>query len=222
MKKLLFTVALLASCGTDNTSDLDIVGGQRAPYKSWYGFTGGCGSTLIAPRWAISAAHCGNPKQVTFGLYKKGDPNNGGKPKETIGVKRVVKHPKWDLALLELKRPSKFKPIHFYGDAYLEDKARLAVFGFGNAEYQGSGPEYLQGAIFKFNKRATQGARESIIRAENRTKSAVCHGDSGGPVIYQNGLVATVTFTEGKCSIYGLMGFTKIDIEWVKRYVKEY
>ena len=36
MKKLLLASALLIGCGTEQTSDLNIVGGQRAPYKQYY------------------------------------------------------------------------------------------------------------------------------------------------------------------------------------------
>ena len=48
---------------------------------------------------------------------------------------------------------------------------------------------------------------------------SVCHGDSGGPLIHQGRLLATITFTEGKCSVKGLMGFTRLDYEWVRKYV---
>jgi hypothetical protein len=58
MKKLIIASLLLASCGTEQTSDLDIVGGQKV-YKPWYGRVGGCGSTLLKvdnsgkSKWAI-------------------------------------------------------------------------------------------------------------------------------------------------------------------------
>lgn len=215
MKKLLLASVLLASCGTEQASDLDIVNGQRAPYKRYFAKVGGCGSSLIAPRWLVSAKHCGTPGKATIGLWKKGV-GNGGKPKEEIKITEVIKHPSRDLQLLKLERRSKFRPVPLYREGLITGD-RLNVFGFGNTEYKGSSPEYLQGAVFSYTG---EGAREGIIRANNRPYQAVCHGDSGSPVIFQGQLVATVTFTEGKCSVKGSMGFTRLDMNWIRRHVK--
>jgi len=215
VKKLLIASALLASCGTEQTSDLDIVGGQRAPYKRYFARVGGCGSALIHPKFLVSASHCGNPSKATIGFWKKG-PGNGGKPKEEINIVEVIKHPSRDLQLLKLERRSKFRPVPLYRDGLITGD-RLAVFGFGNTEYKGSSPEYLQGAVFSYTG---DGAREGIIRANNRPYQAVCHGDSGSPVIFRGELVATVTFTEGRCSVKGSMGFTRLDLEWIRQHIK--
>lgn len=216
MKKLLLASTCLFGCGTEQASDLDIVGGQKV-YRSYYGKAGGCGSTLIHKRWAISAKHCGNPTKAIFGLYRRNDPDNGGRPKDEVRITNIIKHPSWDLQLLKLERKVKFTPIRLH-DGLLEDKQRLAAFGFGNTiGGESSAPEYLQGAVFFYDG---DGAREGIIRASNRPNAAVCHGDSGGPLVADGKLVATVTFTEGKCSIYGSMGFTRLDYDWIRRHVK--
>lgn len=220
MKKYKLILALLLTgCGTEQSSDLDIVGGQKT-YKAWYGRIGGCGSTLIKPRWAISAAHCfgqNTPREVRFGLYRRKD-GNGGKPMDVVPVKRIIKHPSWDLALIELKRASKMKPKAF-GNVNLKDGAKLNTFGFGQTSGGGSAPEYLLGTVLRFNAKATDNARPQIIRAGAPGK-AVCFGDSGGPLIYNGKLIATTTFTVGKCQPGGLMGFTRIDVPWVKRFTK--
>jgi secreted trypsin-like serine protease len=218
MKRLILAAMLITGCGTETTSDLDIVGGQRV-YRSWYGRVGGCGSTLIHKRWAISAAHCfgKTPKEVRFGLYKRSDPNNGGKPMDVVPVKRVIKHPSWDLALIELKRDSKMKPKSF-ANITPQDDSKLQVFGFGNASYGSGAPEYLQGTVLRFNAKASNNARPQILRAGAPNK-ATCHGDSGGPLMYQGRLIATATFTVGKCQPGGLMGFTRVDVDWVRKYL---
>jgi hypothetical protein len=230
MRKFLLLALLTVGCGGGDKSDLDIVGGFRT-YQPWYGKVGGCGSSLIAPRWLVSAAHCGNPKEVTLGLFDRQDPKNGGKPFEKIAVKRVVKHPSWDLQLIELKRASKFKPIKIHEGRDPPDGYRLQTYGFGNTAWQSGAPRFLQGTVFVFNKSATDKARRQIIRAGERGK-AVCHGDSGGPLVYnvissdsQNtkvipSLIATTTFTVDKCRAGGLMGFTRIDIGWIKNIIK--
>lgn len=222
MKKfILMASALLASCGSEYNSDLDIVGGQRAPYKAFYAKAGGCGASLIGEkrRWLISARHCGDPQKATIGLWKK-SPGNGGKFKEEIKIVKIVKHPDWDLQLLKLARPSKATPITLSTHS-IEDGAKLSAFGFGNTSFGGNGPDQLKGAVFFYNERATQRARPGIIRASNRPNAAVCHGDSGGPLVYNGRLLATITFTEGKCSVNGLMGFTRIDFNWVSDIINE-
>ena len=215
MKKLLLASTLLLGCGTEQASNLDIVGGQRAPYKRYFARVGGCGSALIHPKFLVSASHCASPSKAVIGLWKKGT-NNGGNPKEEINIVEVIKHPSRDLQLLKLERRSKFRPVPLYRDGLITGD-RLAVFGFGNTEFGGSAPEHLQGAAFYYTG---EGAREGIIRANNRPYQAVCHGDSGSPVIFQGELVATVTFTEGRCSTKGSMGFTRLDMKWIERYVK--
>jgi len=216
--RILVLLLFLQSCGTEEFSNLDIINGHTT-YRSWYVKLNGCGGTLIAPDTVITAKHCGKQlkTKAKIGLYRKGDPKNGGKRRvEEIRVVRAIKHPSWDLQILKLERRSTFKPIKLF-TGKLERGQRLAAFGFGNTiGGVSSAPEFLQGAVFFYEK---EGARPGIIRASNRPNVAVCHGDSGGPLVSNGRLVATITFTEGKCSIYGSMGFTKLDYAWIKRHI---
>lgn len=226
---LVFLILLSVSCGREEVSHLEIVNGFKT-YQKFYGKVGGvsasihkfCGSSLIHKRWAISAAHCfgkNKPSHVTFGLFKRGDPKNGGKPFDKVPVKRIVKHPSWDLALIELSRPSKFQPIPIHDDRDPPDGYRLQTYGFGNTYWQSGAPEFLQGTVLVFNKKATDNARRQIIRAGEKGK-AVCHGDSGGPLIYWGKLLATTTFTVAKCQTGALMGFTRLDHNWMKQVMR--
>jgi secreted trypsin-like serine protease len=216
--RFLLLLFFLQSCGTEEFSNLDIINGHTT-YRSWFVKLNGCGGMLIAPDTVLTAKHCSH--QLNFkakiGLYRKGDPDNGGKRKiEEIRVVRAIKHASWDLQILKLERRSTFQPIKLF-TGKLEKGQRLAAFGFGNTiGGVSSAPEYLQGAVFFYEK---EGTRPGIIRASNRPNVAVCHGDSGGPLVFNGRLVATVTFTEGNCSIYGSMGFTKLDYNWIKKYI---
>ncbi len=232
MKKLILAL-LLTSCGTEQVSDLDIVGGQRAPYKPYFARVNGCGASLVTPTFLVSAAHCFNknkPRIVKLGLYRQKS-GNGGKPMETIRVKRIIKHPEWthdsekkrwsgyDLALIELERPSKFKPIKMTG-AHPEDGDRLQAFGFGQTSHPGRAPEYLQGTVFKFNAKASANARPQIYRASAPGK-AICFGDSGGPLVHKGRLLIAVnTFTVDDCKPGGMMGFTRLDLGWIRKVIQ--
>jgi secreted trypsin-like serine protease len=181
---------------------------------------------------------------VTFGLFKRNDPNNGGKPKaDRVKVKRVIKHPKWkyneeknrwmgyDLAIIELERRVKFKPIKMHDDRDPPDGYRIQTYGFGNTAWKSGAPTFLQGTTLVFNERATKKARPEIIRAGEKGK-ATCHGDSGGPLVYNvlwsdshntnvtPKLIATNTFTVVKCHAGALMGFTRLDMNWIKKVIR--
>lgn len=218
MRKLVFLFLLVVSCGAEEYYDTDIVGGFKT-YQQWYGRVGGCGSSLIAPRWLVSAAHCGNPKEVTLGLYDRKSQNNGGKPFEKIAVKRVVKHPSWDLQLIELKRASKFKPIEMHEGRDPPDGYRIQTYGFGNTYWQSGAPRFLQGVVLVFNEEATSKARKHVIRAGEIGK-AVCHGDSGSGLVYINKLLGVTYFTVGKCNEGSLMGFTRLDVNWIRENIR--
>lgn len=228
MRKLILLSLLLASCGTEDTSDLQIIGGQRA-YRQWYGWvSSGCGASLVGSerKWALSAAHCfqkNKPRTVAFGLHDRAKNNNGGKSVDLVKVKRIILHPRWssdeyDLALIELQRPSKHRPVAFAA-LTPRDGERVNVFGFGQTSFPGNTPRFLQGAALRFNARATARARPQILRAGVPGK-AVCFGDSGGPLMFSGRLIGTVTFTVGKCNIGGLGGFTRLDMPWIRRYVR--
>lgn len=222
----------LLSCGTEQFSEPDIIGGQKV-YRSFYARVGGCGGTLIAPRWIVSAAHCfngSNPREAAIGLYDRNDSNNGGKPIDRVKIRNLIKHPKWifdneknrwkgyDLALIELERSSKIKPIPF-ANITPPDKARLGTFGFGQTSHPGEASRFLMGTVLEFDEKRTNESRSEIIRARKPGK-AVCYGDSGGPLIYNGKLIATTTFTIDKCHPGTAMGFTRLDHDWIRKNIQ--
>lgn len=231
MKKLIIASLLLASCGTE-TSTIDIVGGSPV-YRRYYGrfeVGGGfrCGSSLIAPRFMITAKHCipevhKDKIKVRIGAYDISREDNGGKPYELIPVVKVYEHPKFDLALLKLSRASKFKPVEF-GNDHPPLGINLHAFGFGNTSWKGKGSTKLLGVTLKHL--TIKNPAPHIIYAGLKVGSDICHGDSGGPLINpENGrLIGVTRFTGSQCGTMDSgkrpSGWTRPDMAWIEGIVK--
>ena len=139
-----------------------------------------CGVTLIAPRWALSAAHCLSNESdkdlarylhaVYFNPYtpwdrdEKGE-NNGGKPFQLINIKKTHEHPlhnpgtasSWDFLLLELEKDAHKiiqRGIPSLADSSyigsLRHSETMEIAGMGQIEYKGKNSRYLQEAQIPF------------------------------------------------------------------------
>jgi secreted trypsin-like serine protease len=227
--RLVVLLLLVTGCGSESSSDLDVVGGKPA-YRSFYGrFEVGngwrCGSTLVAPRWTVTALHC-LPKlhrdkiRIRLGAYNS-DRNNGGKSFDLIKVTEIVEHPKHDLAMLRLERPAKFKPIGFANLKFPEGY-KLHTFGFGNIGWGIPGKGIMLGVTLK--NRLRKNPKSHLIYTDGSNYKGVCHGDSGGPLIDPRSkkLVGITSWTGSRCaSERGVDGFVRPDVQWMKRVIKK-
>lgn len=94
---LKFDEAKLTSDSTDR-----IIGGENAQEHAWkwIGYFYGCGSTLIASDWAITAAHCCTipvwyfeGKELCFGRDRKNTLTEG---EQCSGIAEIIQHPNYD------------------------------------------------------------------------------------------------------------------------------
>ncbi|MGH3858432.1 trypsin-like serine protease [Actinokineospora sp.] len=174
--------ALAAPPSDDPPQEIQIIGGGNATetYSFHAGMSNGCGGSLVAPQWIVTATHCGNASSARIGsLYR----SSGG---EVRSIDRRVDKSGTDLTLMHLSTPSTMTPIKMAtSNPTPGTPARL--IGFGCTSWPNcSNPSYLQEidlTVLESSRcYAGGGSATDVCISGDRTHSA-CHGDSGGPAL---------------------------------------
>lgn len=207
-----------------------VIGGTNADPVDYPWFAslggGGCGGSLVAPEFILTAAHCLSDniyQKATIGKYcsKFG---NCGIEHERIAVRnKVFVHPEYsraptsnDFMLLRLKERSAVTPIEMdFGSAsdnYTSGRSGLWTAGFGFTNFQKKiKPDILKHLELNYADNEVCNLafsdddwtiQDNMICGQNDDPSKqACFGDSGGPLYdkVDNKLVGVTSWGDNNC-----------------------
>ena len=191
----------------------EIVGGLRSRPNAYPWMTAlyldgtfHCGAVLIAPSWALTAAHCAAGREASrlsllIGQSDRTD-GSGGEWRKVTAVRRHPKYvrnpsgaPGYDVALLELDRPSTKPPLRIASSRrrnLWEPGVKVRALGWGTTS------EKSHARVTELRETELPVQRDTVMsRAYGTRFSATtmlgagpwkggrdtCAGDSGGPLV---------------------------------------
>lgn len=181
---LAFTLALMAGAAIPATADdpSRVIGGGDAPpmptVTRLISDKGLCTSTLIAPKFVLSAAHCVVGTTTSFRIHSDNDALEGG---ELVKAVKSTKAPNADLAIFELEKEVAGPYSKLATEAPPTGSA-VEIYGWGQISNNGPQARKLKVGKVKFTGWAKDhrgGLALNLIKVDG----IASRGDSGGPAM---------------------------------------
>jgi len=214
-------------CGKPEVLDTRVIGGVTAKRGAWpwqilmkFGGRAGCGGTLVAPNFVVTAAHCVYRREHYPFLFSvvvgEHDRENNEGSEEEIHVERVFRHPQYDprhlnndIAMFKLKKPAtlgKYVKTACLPKNEIPVGTKCYITGWGKTHHPGSMVRFLQQGVLPVVSNEVCYQKNHKIIPIPITKAMICggsggtvttsgcHGDSGGPFVCQ---------VDGKWELHG-------------------